>query len=329
MGGLEGTRGSKAMKIDQLKYFAVLAQSSSFSEAARKLYITQQGLNKAITAIERELGVKLIDRTYSGIELTAQGKSYLEYAQAIATMHDHAVRDITFPGKEHDASRLSLFTTPYAMTVIDDCLEIKDIRTLRELPYESLIGHARMEAIHTSEENRNASLFVLDAFCEGESLPSPLPDHEFMPLVKTRLGILVRPSSALSKASSITPDAMAELPLAFVQNDTIDDIVERLFRGHRLQDVVLKTSNHHVLLRWANEGRAACVLDSFAFWKSSERRGEDTGLVFVPLETDFTDTTGILWRRNAPNAALLAQMASSIRDRFVAENSAYRGIQPL
>ncbi len=65
------------MDNKQLRFFLQICTELSFSKAAKKLYVTQQALSKAIKNMEEELGVPLFYRTNAGIRLTEYGE-YLE-----------------------------------------------------------------------------------------------------------------------------------------------------------------------------------------------------------------------------------------------------------
>ena len=71
------------MNIQQLKYFMVLCDKLSFSKAAEALFITQQGLNMAISNLESEFSCRLFRRTSSGLVLTKDGEFFREHANAI------------------------------------------------------------------------------------------------------------------------------------------------------------------------------------------------------------------------------------------------------
>lgn len=73
------------MKLSTVEYFITLAQSSSISEAAHKLYIAQPTLTKALQQMEKELGVKLFERGRGGITLTAAGERILPQAKEMVT----------------------------------------------------------------------------------------------------------------------------------------------------------------------------------------------------------------------------------------------------
>ena len=73
------------MRIDpqRLIRLAVLIQHGSFSRAAEHLGLTQPALSQSIAQIEKEVGVKLIERTPHGVEPTLYGQVLYEHAKSI------------------------------------------------------------------------------------------------------------------------------------------------------------------------------------------------------------------------------------------------------
>jgi len=69
------------MKIEYFEYFITLAQSSSISKAADKLFMSKQQLTRIIDSLETELNVTLLQKTPNGISLTEDGSEFLKYAQ--------------------------------------------------------------------------------------------------------------------------------------------------------------------------------------------------------------------------------------------------------
>jgi DNA-binding transcriptional LysR family regulator len=65
-------------KLRALQYFVATAEERSFSGAARRLEVSVTAVAKLVTALERNLGVRLFERAASGVSLTAGGASYLE-----------------------------------------------------------------------------------------------------------------------------------------------------------------------------------------------------------------------------------------------------------
>ena len=60
-----------------------IAESHSFSKAARQLHVAQPPLSRHISQLERELGVKLFVRAASGVEFTREGALLLDQARTV------------------------------------------------------------------------------------------------------------------------------------------------------------------------------------------------------------------------------------------------------
>ena len=68
------------MNLKQLEAFARVAETKSFSEAAKRLYLTQPTVSAHVSALEKELGVCLLLRTTKEVSLTEEGKALYGYA---------------------------------------------------------------------------------------------------------------------------------------------------------------------------------------------------------------------------------------------------------
>ena len=65
-------------KLRALQYFLAAAESGSLSAAARELGVSLAAVAKLVSALERDLGSALFDRTPRGLALTSDGEVYLE-----------------------------------------------------------------------------------------------------------------------------------------------------------------------------------------------------------------------------------------------------------
>lgn len=71
------------MTLVQLRHFVVLAETGSFVQASRAVFLTQPALTRSIQSLEEELGGKLFDRLGRRIELTPFGHEVLERARRL------------------------------------------------------------------------------------------------------------------------------------------------------------------------------------------------------------------------------------------------------
>ena len=67
----------------QLRSFAALARTGSFTRAAEELHLSQSAVSHSIKALETDLGCRLLDRMGKTIALTLAGEQFLEHARKI------------------------------------------------------------------------------------------------------------------------------------------------------------------------------------------------------------------------------------------------------
>lgn len=71
------------MNIQQLKYFIDIAESQSMNKSAANLYVSQSALTRSMQTLEQEVGAELMIKSKKGIELTHNGRIFLEYAHEV------------------------------------------------------------------------------------------------------------------------------------------------------------------------------------------------------------------------------------------------------
>jgi DNA-binding transcriptional LysR family regulator len=73
-------------QLDCIRTFQMVADCTSFAEAARKMRITAVSATRAVASLEKSLGVTLLTRTTRSVRLTKQGTEYLERTRR--ALHD-------------------------------------------------------------------------------------------------------------------------------------------------------------------------------------------------------------------------------------------------
>lgn len=79
------------MTIHQIECFLEAARTLNFTEAAGRLYISQQGLSRQISSLEKELEIRLFERTTREVKLTRAGEILMWKWQSIPGMIQESV----------------------------------------------------------------------------------------------------------------------------------------------------------------------------------------------------------------------------------------------
>lgn len=79
------------MDFKQIEAFVYVVRHKSFSRAADAIYLTQPTISAHINSLEKEVGIKLIDRSGKDIEPTEAGKLFYEHAVNLMNIRDTAV----------------------------------------------------------------------------------------------------------------------------------------------------------------------------------------------------------------------------------------------
>lgn len=71
------------MRIEQLLYITEISKTGSIAKTSERLYVSSPGISLAISNLEEELGVKIFERSRTGLEPTETGKNLIIIAQEI------------------------------------------------------------------------------------------------------------------------------------------------------------------------------------------------------------------------------------------------------
>ena len=105
-------RERRIMEFKQLEAFVAVVDYNSFSEAARRLYLTQPTISAHIHTLETELNSRLILRTTKKLSVTDRGYQLYDYAVRMLHMRDHLIEDFT--GSQKKVIELGVSTIPSA-----------------------------------------------------------------------------------------------------------------------------------------------------------------------------------------------------------------------
>jgi len=85
-----GLGDGAGMELRQLRYFVTLAEEQYFGRAADREHILQSALSQQVQRLEREIGVRLLERSTHHVALTVSGVVFLVEARQILAHVDRA-----------------------------------------------------------------------------------------------------------------------------------------------------------------------------------------------------------------------------------------------
>lgn len=83
------------MELRELSAFVAVVEEGGMSAASRRLHVSQSALSQTVSALERELGVTLLERTSSGVRPTDAGTTLLVEARAVLARYHQALRTMS------------------------------------------------------------------------------------------------------------------------------------------------------------------------------------------------------------------------------------------
>ena len=103
------------MTLQQLKYGTTIANIGSISEAAKRLFVSQPSLTKAIKELEKEMGITIFDRTNKGITVSKEGERFLGYARQV--LEQAALLEEQYKSQSGGKKQFSVSTQHYSFAV--------------------------------------------------------------------------------------------------------------------------------------------------------------------------------------------------------------------
>lgn len=275
--------------LKQLKYFDALARERHFGRAAELCAVTQPALSMQIHELEESLGLMLVERTRTGVQLTDKGQ---EIAQRAARILGD-VRDLISYAKQSSA----LLAGPLRLGVIPSIAPymLPPLLPLVRESYPNLQLHVReTQTKPLVEELAEGKLDVLLL-----ALPIKHSDVEELELFKDRFILAVPRDMKLTGRVRATKELIEKERLLLLEE------------GHCLRDQALTyctlqqvnmvntfgASSLSTIVEMVSAGYGITLLPELSL--EIESRGRHLTLVRF-VEPEPSRSVGLVWRSTSP-----------------------------
>jgi DNA-binding transcriptional LysR family regulator len=190
------------MRIEQLEYLLAVNRHGSLRQASEQMHVSQPALREAVSKLERELGVALLDRHRSGARVSQAGRDLLEPAaeilEAVARMREAA-------GKQVASRRLLRVGTVNAGTVT---LLLPALRAFQaECPCSTVeILNLQQDDIYLRLAEGTLDVGLVNLL-EGDDVP---PELEPIPLIAGRPVAVIPAGHPLATRPALSVDELRD-----------------------------------------------------------------------------------------------------------------------
>lgn len=193
--------GLRLPSLSSLRIFMQVARSSSFSETARLLNVSQPALSRTVRLLEEQLGQRLFDRDTRNVRLTAAGETLLPIVERLAADFDGAFAELeqSFAGRR---GRVVVGALPSVAAVgLPGALSgfVADHPRVEVLIRDDLSG-----ALYAQLRERQIDFAI--------TIPPDEPGFAFTPLYSDPYGLACRGDDAILQRAEIDWSIFASRP---------------------------------------------------------------------------------------------------------------------
>lgn len=189
------------MTIQQLRYAIMVAEKGSISDAAKALFISQPSLSFSIRELEKEIGIRIFNRSRSGISITIEGMEFLGYARQVTQPMQQLIDYYV----EH-ASKKTRFCVSSQHYTFSRNAFIKMVEQYGHDQYEFFLNETQTFQILLDVKNHFCDLGLLYLCSANKAMLTKYFNEmelEFTPLITTKPHIFVRHGHPLSDKKRI------------------------------------------------------------------------------------------------------------------------------
>ncbi|WP_179951000.1 LysR family transcriptional regulator [Xylanimonas oleitrophica] len=264
------------MDVRQIEFFLAVVEERSFTRAAEASHVSQPGLSSSIRSLERELRVRLFERSPRGVSLTPSGEAFLPRARRMLD-DARAVRQevLEASGEVRGSLRLG------AEQCLGDLVDLPDLLAT---------FHGRHPGVTLSMVQAGTGS-LLDAVRRGEldvalvgtpvDADATLAGLETVDLALHGFELLAAPDHAVAATgcvclTDLTSTEFVDLDVAWGARRVVDAV----FAGRGLERRIAFTVNDvHLLIDLVRQGLAVALVPA-----SVGEKPQAAGLSRLPLD---------------------------------------------
>lgn len=272
------------MNIIQLQYLVDVSELGSFTEAAKKNYMTVPTISMSISQLEEELGTSLFVRSRKGVTPTIEGKMVIKHAVSI--LHEiESMKQSIMLNQNKNAGNIIIATTPgMVQTLIETTLEYRNLYPSMNID----MSEGETNTVLKQVKNGRADIGFV-------SLPQDFQDSELTwePIIQDRAILLVNKNSHLSNKTCISKDDVKEETVVLYNDPFIQLVADKLELKNSTNTISLISNNVESLIQMVIKGNAVTVATDYIARSLTEHIQNE--IVMIPI-LEFSTAAQFLGR---------------------------------
>lgn len=239
------------MDVLHLRFFLAIVETGSLSRASAALRMSQPSLSQRMNQLERELGVRLLERGPRGARLTPAGADFARDASRLVRQFDHLA---TSAKDEHSVRGLVTVGIPSGAAAYLAAPLCSQVR--RRWPGVRLELFESMSGYINELFDRGRMDLTLAYTAESAHLPGDLPVYS------ESLHLAGDPGGSLPAGDTVRVEDLAGVPIvAPASHSSLRALVERVLREHEVEpEVIADVESLGTMVRLVEAGEACALL---------------------------------------------------------------------
>ena len=202
------------MNLETLRYFVIICECGSYSQAAKETFLTRQALRQRIHQLENELGGALFS-TPAGknLEMTEMGAIVLEESRNILKAHDRMTQRLNeYRNDKQDTIQL-LISIGQSHLYLDEFVSFSERYPNVHVVFQEMDDASVLRMYEMNQKDYD--FIITNAYKSDVSPYSHILLHEY-PFV-----LAFHPSCSLSGKESLSPRDLEGIPFVYPVEDKI------------------------------------------------------------------------------------------------------------
>ena len=288
------------METNLLKYMAFIktVELGSFTKASEYMNYSQSGISRMINDLENEWGIKLLERSRTGIALTSEGSQLLPCVRSLCNEYDRLNQQVKSLGSLHSGIiRIGTFSSVATHWLPDIIKAFR--RDYPGIDFEFALGDYR-----ETEERISDGRIDCGFLCSYES-----SDIKAVPLQKDSFMAVLPEKHPLAQSEKVPLEAMCREPFMLIEQNGSSEVIQIFEKYGMKPQIHFRTWDDYAIMSMVESELGISILPQLILRRIPYR------IAVKPLEADAYRTIFFATKKNSVLSAAAGKFTEYLKYR--------------